>query len=69
METNVKNLESDSSFIKSNQSFLKSDASHMTFTGTHIEIVLHTGAVIATIELRFIRNYPYFRALFNEEMF
>jgi hypothetical protein len=64
MGTNVKNLKSD-------PSFLKSDASHMTFTGTHIEIVLHTGAVIATIELRFIRNYPYFRALFmvNDEIF
>jgi hypothetical protein len=44
-------------------------ASHMTFTGTHIEIVLYNGEVIATIDARFIDAYPYFARLLNEEMF
>jgi hypothetical protein len=48
---------------------METQASHFTFTGTTIEIVLKTGEVIATVSARYLDSYPYFAALFNEEIF
>jgi len=42
-------------------------ASHYAFTGTLIEIVTHTGAVIATVSVQYLRYYPYFQYLLNHQ--